>query len=693
MDLSTQISFIKGIGEKRGAVLNELGIVTVENLLHHFPRRYLDRSNILTISKIRIDENVTIVGRVTGHQVKRGRKGRSWLDVVIADETGFLTCRWFHGVQWLQKRFEKDMTIAVSGKVEFFGGFQILHPDFDILSDDTSNPINTGIIVPLYPSTHALQKMGFDSRGFRRILKPIIDANIDKIVDYFSAEFLTKNQLISLNDAIHSIHFPESEEGLQAAQRRLKFDELFFLQLVLAVRKQHFADREKQHQYASTGEILAQQYKRITFKLTHAQERVVREIWDDLKSPHPMNRLLQGDVGSGKTVVSFLAVAIVVGNGYQAALMAPTEILAEQHYKSAIEFFKGSDIRPVLITGSLTAAQKRDTNIALKNGYFHLAIGTHALIQSKVTFKNLRFVIIDEQHRFGVMQRGALLKKGEDVDILVMTATPIPRTLSMTLYGDLSSSIIDELPANRQPIITRKVDPNALDKVYGYARDQLDKGRQVFVVYPLIEDSEKMDLKAATQGFDTLSHVFSPYKVVLLHGRMSAIEKEEIMNLFSQNRIQVLVSTTVIEVGIDIPNATLMIIENAERFGLAQLHQLRGRIGRGEHRSVCVLVERKPTEDSQFRLGVMTTTTDGFVIAEEDLKLRGSGDIFGTKQHGLPQLKIANLLFDRDLLFEARKVAFDMIKQDPHLRKEHHQRLRENFLKDYSDTVEMVSIS
>jgi len=416
------------------------------------------------------------------------------------------------------------------------------------------------------------------------------------------------------------------------------------------------------------------------------------EIWEDLKSPHPMNRLLQGDVGSGKTVISLLAAAIAAGNGYQTAIMAPTEILAEQHYKNARKFFQGTPIRVVLLTGSQTAARKRDLRKALKEGYYHVAIGTHALIQQKVNFQNLQLVVIDEQHRFAVRQRGELLEKAAEADVLVMTATPIPRTLSMTIFGDLAVSMLDELPAGRQKIITRKVDAHTLPKVYGFMEDELRAGRQAFVVYPLIEESEKMDLEAAVAGYEKLKARFSGFKTALLHGRMNAEEKDRIMQAFARNETQLLVSTTVIEVGIDIPNATVMLIENAERFGLAQLHQLRGRIGRGAHRGVCVLVHRSITQDSLDRLQIMVTTLDGFKIAEEDLRLRGAGDIFGTRQSGLPALKIANIIYDGDILKEARQAAFNLVKQDPHLRKGVHAGIRQLVFDRYAEYSELAGI-
>ncbi len=692
MDWTSDVKYVKGIGERRARALSQIGVTTLGQLIYHVPRRYLDRSTIVQIKDLKVGVEATLVGRVTGAKMVRGRR-RPYFQMVLTDDTGFLTCRWFNGAQWLVDRFNKDDVVAVSGKIDFYSGMQISHPDFDILSDDKSNPINTGMIMPLYPSTRSLQGVGLDSRGFRRVLKPLMPDLKAGVPDPLPDDVLRKYHLLSRYEALEQVHFPDSLDHLRAARNRLKFDELFFMQLLLALRSSAVVRKTKRNRYDQPGDILDSQSRRLPYELTRAQKKVVREIWNDLKSPHPMNRLLQGDVGSGKTVVSLLATAIAAGNGYQTALMAPTEILAEQHYQNAVKFFQGTSIRPVLLTGSSTAAQKREIYKALKAGYYQLAVGTHALIQQKVTFQNLQLAIIDEQHRFGVIQRGDLIEKAEDADVLVMTATPIPRTLSMTVYGDLSVSILDEMPKNRQPVITRLVDVAKLRAVYDFIRREIQSGQQAFVVYPLIEESEKIDLEAAVQGYDYLSQkVFPEFRVALLHGRMPAAEKDAVMQGIARNEAQILVSTTVIEVGIDIPNATIMIIENAERFGLTQLHQLRGRIGRGEHRGVCVLVQRKPNPESIHRLEIMVKTSDGFKIAEEDLKIRGAGDLFGTRQHGLPNLKIADLVEDAAILQEARKAAFTVVDDDPQLRQAHHSGLRQVVLTEFNDLLGFAKI-
>jgi len=692
MNWNDDVKFVKGIGERRAKALFQIGVKTLGQLIYHVPRRYLDRSNIVLMKDLKIGEETTAVGRVTGAKMVHGKR-RPYFQMVLTDDTGFLTCRWFNGAQWLADRFNKDDVVAVSGKIDFYGGLQISHPDFDILSDDKSNPINTGMIMPLYPSTQVLQSVGLDSRGFRRVLKPLMSELPRIVPEPLPDNVLREYHLLPRYAALEQAHFPDSLEHLEAGRDRLKFDELFSMQLLLALRSSAVVRKTKRNRYEQPGDILESQYKLLPYDLTDAQKRVMHEIWNDLKSPHPMNRLLQGDVGSGKTVVSLLAAAITAGNGYQTALMAPTEILAEQHYQVAVKFFEGTQIRPVLLTGSNTAAQKKEIYKALKAGYYQLAIGTHALIQGKVTFKNLQLAIIDEQHRFGVVQRGDLIEKAEDADVLVMTATPIPRTLSMTVYGDLSVSILDEMPKNRQPIITRLVDVAKLRTVYDFIRQEVETGRQAFVVYPLIEESEKIDLEAATKGFEYLSKsVFPEFTLALLHGRMTSTEKDAVMASFAKNETQIMVSTTVIEVGIDYPNATVMVIENAERFGLTQLHQLRGRIGRGKHRSVCVLLQRKPNPESTHRLEIMVKTSDGFKIAEEDLKIRGAGDLFGTRQHGLPNLKLADLIEDADILQEARKAAFAVVENDPQLRKDHHAGLRHVVMTEFNDLLGFAKI-
>jgi len=475
--------------------------------------------------------------------------------------------------------------------------------------------------------------------------------------------------------------------------RRFKFEELFYLQLLLAVKRQGIKSVKKRFCYSGVGSHLKQIYQKLPFQLTEAQKRVIHEIWDDMKSETVMNRLLQGDVGSGKTVVALLCASIAIGNGYQAAVMAPTEILAEQHYRNLAKLGKPAGVRVNLLIGGQRKKERDEILNEIKKGTAELVVGTHALIQETVEFQCLALAIIDEQHRFGVVQRSQLISKGFNPDVLVMTATPIPRTMSMTLYGDMDVSVLDELPVRKGKTISRIVNVDQLDRVYDYIRQQVQKGEQAYIVYPLIDESAKMDLQAAIKGYEYLrTKVFSDFRLGLLHGSMKTAEKEAVMQAFSAGTVDILVSTTVIEVGVDNPNATIMVIENAERFGLTQLHQLRGRVGRGTKNGVCVMVERKRTETSHERLKIINGTTNGFEISERDLKLRGPGEFYGTRQHGFPKMKMADLLVDKELLKIARSEAFMFIKNDPHLRKSENRPIRDHLIKDYSEFMNFINV-
>ncbi len=690
----TPVQFVKGVGPARAEVLDDAGIQTIEDLLYNFPRRYLDRSTISPINKLKVDQEATVVGKVMAKGLRRGRK-RQYFELVVQDKTGILKCRWFRGAKWMNKAFKVGEPIAVSGKITFFNGLSLNHPDYDKLSKEESDPINTGKIIPLYPGSEKLKSVGLDSRKFRRIYHSILPKISDLIAEYLPEEIRDKHQLILINKALKNVHDPEDLKFLRAARRRLKYEELFFIELMLALRKHHYKQTNKGIGYSALGSYFETLYRLLPFDLTDAQKRVIKEIRADMKSVHPMNRLLQGDVGSGKTAVAMLVASIAIGNGFQVAFMVPTEILAEQHYRTIRSYFHQIKIPVALLTGSIKGKDRKSILNGLKHGDIPMVVGTHALIQEGVTFDSLGLAIIDEQHRFGVLQRGALAEKGLNIDVLVMTATPIPRTMSLTLYGDLDISVIDEMPSNRQQIITRKVSVAKLDTVYDFIREKLEVGRQCFVVYPLIEESEKMDLQAATQGYELLRKEFSSFKVGLLHGRMASDEKEKIMKQFEANEIQVLVSTTVIEVGIDVPNATIMLIENAERFGLTQLHQLRGRVGRGDQQSYCILVNRSKGQNSELaehRLSILVKSSDGFQIADEDLKIRGPGEIFGTKQSGFPELKIADYLEDGELLRLARQSAFDLVYHDPELAHQEHVKLREHFKEHYAEQWKVSQI-
>ncbi|NOX38487.1 MAG: ATP-dependent DNA helicase RecG [Calditrichaeota bacterium] len=686
------IQYVKTVGEKRARALETVGIYTVEDLLEYRPRRYLDRSNVVPISQVKVDEEVTVTGEVI--QVEVVRRGRRRLRVQIYDRTGVLEGIWFHQIEVFSRIFQVGMTVAFSGKVTRFKGWQMVHPDFDIISEKGA-PIHTGQIIPLYPSGEALRKVGFSSYGIRRLVHLALERYQSAVPETLPTYLIERYRLLPRAMAYRQMHFPESETLLHQAYRRFKYEELFYMELLMALRKRVYQSPVTGLTMSIQNDVLKRIVDSLPFQLTGAQRRVLREIYQDLKSGHPMNRLLQGDVGSGKTVVALLTMLMAISAGYQAALMAPTEILAQQHYFSIKEMLKPFDVRVGLLIGSLKAAEKARMHQAIRQGEVDLVIGTHALIQEPVEFHRLGVVVIDEQHRFGVLQRAELIEKGQNPHVLVMTATPIPRTLALTLYGDLDVSIIDELPPGRQPITTVWRTEDRLPRIYDFIRERVKQGEQAYIVYPIIEESEKIDLKAATVAFENLQQkVFPEFKLALLHGRLKMEEKEHIMQQFKEGKIQILISTTVIEVGVDVPNATIMLIEHAERFGLSQLHQLRGRVGRGARKSYCILVT--PAEISEVarqRMRAMEATTDGFKIAEEDLRLRGSGEFFGTRQHGLPDLRYADLVADAKIVEAARKDAFALIERDPHLRLAEHAIVRRQFMRKFADKFQMAHIA
>jgi ATP-dependent DNA helicase RecG len=717
--LQTPVQYVKGIGPRRATALEERGLRTVRDLLYYFPRGYIDLSTIETIGNLRRRMNsgawITVIGNVRAFDLV-GRPPQQRVVVILGDETGTVQLLFFRGIHYFKKAFKIGERIAVSGRVTAFQNKpQIVHPSIDRLGtgdedgerDDTLSHIHTGGIVPKYGSGEDLRDVNLHVKGLRRIMHTTVSEYIEYVKEFLPDEIWARHQFPSLRDAIRNIHFPDSAESLEAARRRLKFDELFTLQLVLALRR-HTVKHDLAGIAFRTESALARKLvDTLPFTLTRAQIKVIREITQDMQSARPMNRLLQGDVGSGKTIVALIAMLIALENGYQAAFMAPTEILAEQHFRTITEFLKQLSVNVRLLVGSQRSKLRRDVLDDVQRGSAQIVVGTHALIQEGVEFARLGLAIIDEQHRFGVSQRAALRQKsagGGDgapsPDVLIMTATPIPRTLSLTLYGDLDVSIIDELPAHRQTIKTGLRLESQHDRVYQFVRTEVQAGRQVYIVYPLIDESEKLDLRAATESYEHLrKDVFPDLRVALIHGRMPSEEKDAVMADMKEHRIDVLVATTVIEVGVDISNATVMVIEHAERFGLVQLHQLRGRVGRGADQSYCILIapdwmgkrvqrrvslEDPMTEEheemlrAERRLHAMLETTDGFKIAEIDLELRGPGDFFGTRQSGLPFLEIADLMTDSDILATARAEAFELIDHDPQLRAEKYRALKQH---------------
>jgi ATP-dependent DNA helicase RecG len=682
MHLETPIEYLKGVGPARARLLQEeLGVQTFWDLLHHFPFRYVDRSEFQTIRGI-VDENTLVQLRVRLDSVKEiPMKRGSRLEAVVSDDTGSLRLVWFKGVRYIAPKLVNGRNYLLFGKPNRFKGrWSMNHPEFQVIEPGTE--LKAGSIVPVYPSTEKLGAKGLDSKGLTRLMKELLKAVLPHLDEDLPSQVLEDEKLMGRMMAFKEIHFPKDLMEMKKAKYRLKFEELFFLQLSLLETKVLRIEKSPGIIFEHVGDRFNEFYaNHLPFDLTNAQKRVMKEIRKDLGSGKQMNRLLQGDVGSGKTIIALLTMLIGIDNGCQAAIMAPTEILATQHHRSMEELLHGTGVRCALLTGSTPKAQRKTLHQALEYGELHILIGTHALLEDKVKFKDLGVVIIDEQHRFGVAQRAKLWKKNtRPPHVLVMTATPIPRTLAMTFYGDLDTSRIDELPPGRKPVQTVHRNDAHRIRVFGFLEDQIERGRQVYVVYPLIEESKKMDgeLKDLMDGFESLSRRFpSPkYQIGILHGKMKPEDKDYEMMRFAKGDTHIMVSTTVIEVGVNVPNASVMVIESSERFGLSQLHQLRGRVGRGSDQSYCILMSGpKLSADARTRLHTMVETNDGFQIAEVDLRLRGAGDIMGTRQSGDVELKLADLVNDGPILQRARDTALRIIQEDPKLQSSQHKAL------------------
>ena len=689
MELFSPVSIINGLGPAREKVLNDKGLFTLNDFLYYFPRKHLDRTSINSINELSKGDSGTIIASVETFGEKPIRKGKIF-QVIVSDGTGILTLSWFNGGRYIKKMMKIGLRLVIFGKVEWYNGFVITHPEFEILDEGENNVFSSGMM-PIYPMTKEFASIGLEQRRLRKIIQTILDSKIS-IPDFFSLQIIKQYQLISLNKALRLIHFSKNVDELKLAIRRLKFDEHFFLQLLVALKK-HNIQTIGTEAMPDIGPYFKTISGSLDFELTKAQKKVIQEIHSDLKISRPMNRLIQGDVGCGKTIVAILVSSLAVGNNMQVAVMAPTEILARQHYLSFKNEFDKVNIPSCLLVGKMKKMERDPILKGLQKGKISIVIGTHALIQNDVKFKKLGLVIIDEQHRFGVNQRLHILEKGSNPHLMSMTATPIPRTLSITYHGDMDLSIIDELPANRIPVTTKIVDQSKMIKVYDFIRNKIKLGRQAIVVYPLVEESEKSDLAAAVQNHELLSNVqFPKINVGLIHGKMKPQEKEEIINKFNKNKIKILVSTTVVEVGLDVPNATIMIVEHAERFGLTQLHQLRGRVGRGTEKSYCILVKRNQSNVSRARLEIMEKTNDGFLIADEDLKLRGPGEVFGIKQSGFFQYKIADVVKDVKIIREARELAFGLVKSDPALNKKSNRHIKKIFRTKYSEYLENLKL-
>lgn len=648
-----------------------MGIKNCNDLLHFFPFRYIDRTRFYKINELlNTNSEVQILGRITSVRSVAQKRG-SRLVAKFTDGTGVIDLVWFKGQKWIKDSLKSNETYIVYGKLNFYNGsFSIPHPEME-LESEAKKKIKSKL-QPVYPSTEKLQNKNVTNRVIRGYIQTLLQEVLDHLKDSLSKDFIEKHHLISKREALLNVHFPQNNEMLAKAQYRLKFEELFFIQLQLLRKKLINKQKIKGYVFENIGDQFTTFYNNhLPFDLTDAQKRVLREIRKDVASKAHMNRLLQGDVGSGKTIVALLAMLIGIDNGYQAAIMAPTEILAIQHYNAMKDLLKGMDVRIALLTGSTKTSERRAIHNHLEGGNLHILIGTHALIEDKVKFKNLGIAIIDEQHRFGVAQRSKLWQKNQlPPHILVMTATPIPRTLAMSVYGDLDISVIDELPPGRKEVKTvHRYDSNRLS-VFKFIKNEIAKGRQVYVVYPLIQESEAMDYKDLMDGYESISREFpSPkYQISIVHGKMKPADKDYEMERFVKGETHIMVATTVIEVGVNVPNASVMIVESAERFGLSQLHQLRGRVGRGADQSYCILMTSfKLSADAKVRLQTMVDTSDGFKISEVDLKLRGPGNMMGTQQSGVLNLKIADVVKDTPILQQARNAAIALLEDDPNL--------------------------
>ena len=680
-DLLKEVKFVKGVGPNRVALLNRLGIYTLEDLITYYPRTHEDRSIPKKIIDLLHGEEALIeaipVSRMSEIKIRRNF---TMYKLIVRDDTG--TCQ----ITWYNQTYLKNM-FKVGEKYKFFGKVNKKFNKVDMISPvfDSENSLkNTGKIIPIYPTTYNLPQ-----NTLRKIIENGLAEIDEKLEDTLPEYLLSKYNLCDLNTAIKQIHFPDNFENFNKARKRLVFEELLSMQLALLSLK-------SQYEVESEGISLDKNVKmselidKLPFRLTKAQLRVLEEIDNDLESSKPMNRLLQGDVGSGKTVVAEIAAYKAVKSGYQVAIMAPTAILATQHLESFTSLLDDTGIKCELLISGISKKKKEDILERLKNGEIDILIGTHALLEENVVFKNLGLVVTDEQHRFGVRQRSTIAKKGDNPNVLVMTATPIPRTLALILYGDLDISIIDELPPNRKKIDTFPVTKEMDDRVNNFIKEQIDSGRQAYIVCPLVEDSEDIDARSVLELAEKYKNVvFKDYKVEYLHGKMKPKEKDEIMERFKNKEIDILISTTVIEVGVNVPNANIMVIENAERFGLAQLHQLRGRVGRGEYKSYCILKYQGNSDVIRKRMNVMKATNDGFIISEKDLELRGTGEFFGTKQHGLPEFKIANLFEDMQVLKLVQSIAIEIIGKDPKLEKEENKKLKKLVKNKFQDRIEI----
>lgn len=683
--LYSSVQYIKGVGPKRAKVLKKMGIENVRDLIYYFPRSYEDRGSFNKIKDCKNNEKANLKVKISGApSISRPRRGMSIIKVPVSDGTGVAYLVWFNQ-NYILDSLKMGSIIKVSGKIKMkYGQIQMNSPAIE--KDDGQNK-RVGRIIPIYPLTK-----GISNNEIMKIVENALNAVVNEVDDILPKDIVESLKLYSIQNALVNIHFPKTRSDYLKAKQRLALEEFLLLQLGLYLIKHKNSHKSQGIKFDDVIEI-KEFINKLPFSLTKAQQKVFNEISKDMESPKVMSRLVQGDVGSGKTIVAIMAMFKAIRSGYQAVMMAPTEILATQHYESISEMLDDYGIKCELLIGNISAKKKNDILKRTREGEIDILVGTHALIQDTVKFNKLGLVITDEQHRFGVKQRALLTQKGKNPDVLVMTATPIPRTLALILYGDLDISIIDELPPGRKKIETYATIAKMKNRVYNFIKKQVKEGRQAYIVCPLVEDSEELSLQSATELYNSLKKYFVDLRSGLLHGKMKGKEKDNIMNEFKKGNIDVLVSTTVIEVGVNVPNANIIVIENAERFGLAQLHQLRGRVGRGEYQSYCILISEGKSQIARERMKIMEQTTDGFVISEKDLKLRGPGEFFGTRQHGLPDLKIANIFTDMKLLKLSQKVASYILKQDQYLQSKKYTKLKEHIIYMFGDRIEDITLS
>ncbi len=720
--LSSPVMYLKSVGPKRAESFAKIGIHTVKDLLFYFPSRYLDRSTMLDSSKIyeyvinNYEGEVTILGKVIDKEIIRYTR-KEILKVQMRDSKGFFECVWFHGVKYMKDLFNPGNIFAVAGKpvLTKYGHLEFVHPDLDRITETESNQfLNTGKIIPVYRISKELKASNLGDLSLRRIINSAVEKYSTHLQETLPEDIISMHNLMPIIETVRNLHYPSDMQTLNEALHRLKFEEILYLEILIVLRKQNYQTKRIGNSFTIKTNLVSRFFKSLPFELTKAQLKVLGEIRRDMESAKPMNRLLQGDVGSGKTIVALIAMLISKDNGFQSALMVPTEVLAMQHFNNISRLVNPFGIKTALLIGG---QKKSERNVVLKmlaSGELDFIIGTHALFEESVEFNNLGFVIIDEQHRFGVAQRLNIISKGISPDVIVMSATPIPRTLSMTVYGDLDVSVIDEMPKNRKPIKTYLRGEKKLPEIYKFIIDKAKAGLKTYIIYPLVKESDKLELKAAIAHYEELkNHHLKNLQVGLIHGQMSSKEKDEAMSAFAQGQYDVLVGTTVIEVGIDIPEANIIIINDAHRFGLSQLHQLRGRVGRGNQQSFCILVTRDEFAEkinssisSEFlspsqlekqktitRLQSMVKYNSGFDIAEIDFKLRGPGDVFGVRQSGMPELKYVNVIEDTTLIMQARDAAFRLIAEDPNLSFPSHKVIRTNLISSYKDKLHYSKIA